>query len=121
MFLGATSFNQNLSRWDVSSVTDMSSMFDGALSFNQNLSKWNVSSVTDMSDMFSNVISFNGNICDWDIDNVKEGKQQILDIQNECLDRRRRRIEKRMVDKVWTKNFSGNDDIIGDVKKFLFK
>ena len=37
MFYYATSFNQDLSKWDVSSVSDMSSMFQGASSFNQKL------------------------------------------------------------------------------------
>ena len=48
MFSRASAFNGNLSGWNVSSVTDMSSMFDGASSFNGNLSGWDVSSVTDM-------------------------------------------------------------------------
>ena len=38
--------------WDVSSVTDMGSMFEGATSFNADLSSWNVSSVTTMYRMF---------------------------------------------------------------------
>ena len=35
MFYGAQSFNQDLSAWDVSAVTDMSWMFQGATSFDQ--------------------------------------------------------------------------------------
>jgi surface protein len=34
MFGDATSFNGDLSRWDVSNVTDMSDMFAGATSYN---------------------------------------------------------------------------------------
>ena len=37
---------------DLSNVTDMSDMFRGASSFNSDLSSWNVSNVTDMSLMF---------------------------------------------------------------------
>ena len=40
MFYEAENFNQDLSNWNVSSVTDMSNMFNGAISFNQTLSKW---------------------------------------------------------------------------------
>ena len=35
----------DLSNWDVSKVTDMSYMFHGCRSFNQNISKWDVSNV----------------------------------------------------------------------------
>jgi surface protein len=41
-------FNGNISRWDVSNVTDMNSMFNGAESFNQPIGNWDVSKVTDM-------------------------------------------------------------------------
>lgn len=34
--------NGDIGGWDVSSVTDMSSMFNGACSFNQNLGNWYV-------------------------------------------------------------------------------
>ena len=37
---------------DTSSVTNMNSMFNTAIKFNQDISSWNVSSVTNMSYMF---------------------------------------------------------------------
>ena len=39
--------------WDVSSVTNMSSMFFYATSFNQSLNNWDISSVINMQEMFS--------------------------------------------------------------------
>ena len=43
-----STFNGDVSTWDVSSVTDMNSMFQYAKAFNQPLAAWDVSSVTDM-------------------------------------------------------------------------
>ena len=42
----------DISEWDVSNVTSMTSMFDGCILFNQDLSKWNVSKVRWYSYMF---------------------------------------------------------------------
>ncbi len=59
MFYDATNFNQDVSSWDVSGVTDMRSMFRGATNFNQDVSGWDVSGVTNMSSMFRGATNFN--------------------------------------------------------------
>jgi len=70
MFQDASSFNQDISSWNVSNVTDMSSMFLDAGSFNQDIGSWNVSSVTDMGGMFYEASSFNQDIGSWDVSSV---------------------------------------------------
>jgi len=72
MFYNATSFNQDLSTWDVSKVYNMSSMFDGARAFNQPLSTWNVSQVTNMWDMFAGATSFNQALSTWNVSKVTD-------------------------------------------------
>ena len=65
MFGSATSFNGDISEWDVSGVTGMHEMFHGARSFNSDLSSWDVSGVTDMSQMFLDADSFTQNLGSW--------------------------------------------------------
>ncbi|CAJ1958240.1 unnamed protein product [Cylindrotheca closterium] len=69
LFYRATSFNQDLSLWDVSSVTNMLAMFTSLESFNQDLSSWNVSSVTNMDVMFRDT-PFNQDLSSWDVSSV---------------------------------------------------
>ena len=56
------SFNQDISSWDVSNVTDMNAIFSGATSFNQPIGDWDTSNVTDMTQMFENANTFNQDI-----------------------------------------------------------
>ncbi len=70
IFRSASAFNGDISDWNVSSVTTMSSMFYGASAFNGNISDWNVSSVTTMSSMFNLATAFNGDISGWDVSSV---------------------------------------------------
>jgi surface protein len=60
MFSGAQIFNNDITRWDTSNVTDMSYMFSNAYDFNQPIfSYWDTSKVTNMAFMFAYATTFN--------------------------------------------------------------
>ncbi|MEM6814742.1 MAG: BspA family leucine-rich repeat surface protein, partial [Bacteroidota bacterium] len=71
MFASAGNFNQDLSRWDISNVTNMGNMFNGASNFNGDVSSWKVDKVTNMSWMFALASSFNQDLSNWDVSCVK--------------------------------------------------
>jgi surface protein len=66
-FYNYSGFNQNISSWDTSNVTNMSNMFGFAEAFNQNIGYWNTSKVTDMNAMFYNAIIFKQDISAWNV------------------------------------------------------
>ncbi len=82
MFYECVNFDQDLSQWDTSNITDMSHCFELCEGFSKgNLNNWDTSSVTDMDYMFSHTgtdtqISEPGangiqlEINNWDVSNV---------------------------------------------------
>ena len=67
-----------IGEWDVSDITDMSSIFADSSSefaitdFNSDISKWDVSRVTNTSRMFAYAESFNGDLSKWDLSRVQD-------------------------------------------------
>ena len=76
-----TSFNQDISGWNVSNVINMSSMFRDAASFNQDLSTWDVSKVTNMDNMFTGATAFDQNLGEWDISSLSTAQDMFAGAQ----------------------------------------
>ena len=68
-------FNQPIGNWNVSNVVGFSGMFSSNSKFNQDISKWNTGSATNLNGMFQNATSFNNGgsdgIRNWDTSNVE--------------------------------------------------
>ena len=71
-YTGTATFDADISHWDTSSVTDMSSMFASAAAFNGDIGVWDTSSVTNMNSMFHSAVAFNDDIGDWDTSSVTD-------------------------------------------------
>ena len=72
MFYRSKSFNQNISNWDISNVTNMKWMFSMATSFNQDLSSWGdkLHPDVDVHEMFKGS-GLEGNEPKWYLDKIK--------------------------------------------------
>lgn len=68
----AADWNEDLSGWDVSNVTDFAYMFNGSPAFNSDLSMWDVVNATSagMEGMFRDCISFNQDLSFWCVPNI---------------------------------------------------
>ena len=70
MFYGGLVFNQDLSAWDVSKVTEMTGMFEITSKFDQDLSNWDVANVEALNAMFRQATAFDQDISKWNISRV---------------------------------------------------
>ena len=70
MFQDCNDFNCDLSNWDVSKVENMEFMFFNCNQFNSDLSKWDVHKVTNMDCMFSSCVNFESDLSNWNISKV---------------------------------------------------
>ena len=82
MFIGCINLEEiiGIEKWDVSNVEDMEDMFYECKLFNQDISKWNMSKVTNISGMFYRCYEFNKPLNNWDVSNVKD----MLSVFCEC-------------------------------------
>jgi hypothetical protein len=70
-FYNATTFNQNISSWDISNSTSIGQMFGNAGAFNNrespDIGKWDTSKVDLMNFTFYNATNFNQDISTWNV------------------------------------------------------
>jgi len=75
-------FNYDISRWDVSSVTSFESMFFNSHMFNADISKWDMSSAENISRIFYGCQHFNRDIGKWDVSSVTESDMMLKGAKN---------------------------------------
>ncbi len=87
LFYGS-SFNEDITEWNVSNVVSMKMMFQYACEFNQPIQKWNTSNVFDMRHMFLGATSFNQPLDNWDLSDASiQERFQGLRINNHLIDK----------------------------------
>lgn len=69
--VGASNWNQDISNWDVSQVTDMSGLFFWT-KFSGDLSGWNTQSLVTTAFMFYDDTEFNVDISPWNVSNLQD-------------------------------------------------
>ena len=77
LFEDEDTFNSDISNWDVSNGIFFNSMFERT-EFNQDISNWNVSNGTNFLDMFALASDFNQDIGSWDVSNGTNFSQMFM-------------------------------------------
>lgn len=72
VFAHLSNFNEDIKDWDTSNAKKMVGMFYKASSFNRDISSWNMEKVENMTLMFTKASAFNQDISCWNTKNVKE-------------------------------------------------
>lgn len=81
LFQDATSFNQDISGWNVQGNIQygLVAMFTGATAFNQDISGWDVSGCVSFLNTFQNASSFDQDLGSWDVTGVAPNPYQSMD------------------------------------------
>lgn len=72
LFKSKTTFNEDISGWDMRHIQDMSNVFESASSFNINIGGWNTSNVIYFNYCFCYASTFNQPITYWNTSNAKQ-------------------------------------------------
>ena len=70
MFQWCVKFNNDISQWNTSNVTNMNDMFYKCSLFNQDITEWETNNVTTMDSMFESCLNFNYDIRFWTITSI---------------------------------------------------
>ena len=82
MFQGCTNLEDlqdKINDWDMSAVTDTSSMFENCTLFNEVISNWNVANVETMNAMFQSATAFDQSLGSWDISAANTMDNMLVD------------------------------------------
>ena len=82
LFFEFSHFNEDISKWDTSNVRNFSRMFQEAETFNQSIEEWDTSSATNMKGMFSGAKSFNQPIGEWNVSQVTDMKDMFFNAES---------------------------------------
>ncbi|MFK5854533.1 MAG: BspA family leucine-rich repeat surface protein, partial [Bacteroidota bacterium] len=80
MFQNAVQANPDTSGWNTSTVTTMQVMFQNAIAANPDTSNWDTSAVTNMGFMFAGATLANPDVTGWDVTNVTSMAGMFLNV-----------------------------------------
>ena len=72
LFIVKDTFNEDISGWDTSKVTNMGGMFYHAAAFNQPIGQWDTRQVTTMEEMFEGATAFSQDLSHWCVSSIGE-------------------------------------------------